>query len=212
LTLCSSHIREPPAYKWLASRPMLGNWPVKHSLLLNILRSKRCVEKKRKKRLRVGIGVHAGPRRSFSIYARLKYVKACVSAVVCLGSGHRTLYNKHLYALDVLFGKLWRSIVTLPSDTDQCLEWREILTLQISIAKCKFTWTSLGAKNSCLESICPIPIVGKEATHLGSTLLSIQRFGAMAGGSEMPLSLDCILSKFLHLLPDLEQIVQNQCA
>ena len=35
------HIREPPVYKWLASCPMPGHWPVKPSLLLNVLRSKR---------------------------------------------------------------------------------------------------------------------------------------------------------------------------
>ena len=35
--------------------------------------------------------------------------------------------------------------------------------------------------------------------------LSIQRSGAMSGGSEMPLSLDCTLSSFLHVL------LQNQC-
>ena len=41
------HIREPPVYKWLASCPMPGDWPVKQSLLLNILRSKRRGEKKK---------------------------------------------------------------------------------------------------------------------------------------------------------------------
>ena len=29
-----------------------------------------------------------------SIYARLVYFNACVSAVVCFGAGHRTLYKK----------------------------------------------------------------------------------------------------------------------
>ena len=42
------HIREPPVSKWLASCPMLGDWPVKQSLLLNILRSKRRVKKNNK--------------------------------------------------------------------------------------------------------------------------------------------------------------------
>ena len=62
-----------------------------------------------------------------SIYTRLKYFNACVSAVVCFGGGHRTLYKKQLYTLDVLFRKLCRSIVTPPSDTDWSLEWHEIL-------------------------------------------------------------------------------------
>ena len=62
-----------------------------------------------------------------SIYTRLKYFNACVSAVVCFGGGHRTLYKKQLYTLDVLFPKLCRSIVTPPSDTDWSLEWHEIL-------------------------------------------------------------------------------------
>ena len=48
--------------------------------------------------------------KTISIYTRLKYFNACMSAVVCLGSGHRTLYKKQLYALDVLFRKLCRSI------------------------------------------------------------------------------------------------------
>ena len=62
-----------------------------------------------------------------SIYTRLKYFNACVSAVVCFGGGHRTLYKQQLYTLDVLFLKLCRSIVTPPSDTDWSLEWHEIL-------------------------------------------------------------------------------------
>ena len=62
-----------------------------------------------------------------SIYTRLKYFNACVSAVVCFGGGHRTLYKKQLHTLDVLFRKLCRSIVTPPSDTDWSLEWHEIL-------------------------------------------------------------------------------------
>ena len=62
-----------------------------------------------------------------SIYARLKYFNACVSAVVCFGGGHRTLYKKQLYALDILFRKLCWSIVAPPSDTDWSLEWHEIL-------------------------------------------------------------------------------------
>ena len=62
-----------------------------------------------------------------SIYTRLKYFNACVSAVVCFGGGHRTRYKKQLYTLDVLFRKLCRSIVTPPSDTDWSLEWHEIL-------------------------------------------------------------------------------------
>ena len=41
--------------------------------------------------------------------------------------GHRTLYKKQLYALDVLFRKPCRSVVTPPSDTDWSLEWHEIL-------------------------------------------------------------------------------------
>ena len=49
-----------------------------------------------------------------SIYTRLKYFSACVSAVVCFGSGHRTLYKQQLYAPDVLFRKLCRSIVIPP--------------------------------------------------------------------------------------------------
>ena len=62
-----------------------------------------------------------------SIYTRLKYFNACVSAVVCFGGGsHRTLYKKQLCALDVLFRKLCRSVVTPPSDTDWSLEWHEI--------------------------------------------------------------------------------------
>ena len=62
-----------------------------------------------------------------SIYTRLKYFNACVSAVVCFGGGHRTMYKKQLHTLDVLFRKLCRSIVTPPSDTDWSLEWHEIL-------------------------------------------------------------------------------------
>ena len=62
-----------------------------------------------------------------SIYTRLKYFNACVSAVVCFGGGHRTLYKKQLYTLDVLFRKFCRSIATPPSDTDWSLEWHEIL-------------------------------------------------------------------------------------
>ena len=62
-----------------------------------------------------------------SIYTRLKYFNACVSAVVCFGGGHRTLYKKQLCALDVLFRKHCRSVVTPPSDTDWSLEWHEIL-------------------------------------------------------------------------------------
>ena len=38
---------------------------------------------------------------------------ACMSAVVCFGGGHRTLYKKQLYALDVLFRKLcWSNVNT----------------------------------------------------------------------------------------------------
>ena len=44
-------IREPPVYKWLASCPMPGDWPVKQSLLLNVLRSKRRGKKKMKPHL-----------------------------------------------------------------------------------------------------------------------------------------------------------------
>ena len=53
----------------------------------------------------------------------LKYLNACVSAMVCFGSGHRTLYKTQLYALDVLFQKLCRSTVTPPSGTAWSLEW-----------------------------------------------------------------------------------------
>ncbi len=35
------HSRGPPVYKWLPSCPMPGDWPVKQSLLLDNLRSKR---------------------------------------------------------------------------------------------------------------------------------------------------------------------------
>ena len=69
-------------------------------------------------RLRVGIGVPAGLRRSCAIYAGL-YFNAGVSAIICFGGGHRTL--------DVLFRKLCRSIVTPPSDTDRSLQWLEDL-------------------------------------------------------------------------------------
>ena len=61
-----------------------------------------------------------------SLSARLTYFYARVLAVVCFGGGHRTLYKKQLYALDVLFRKLCRSCVSPPSDTDRSLEWHEI--------------------------------------------------------------------------------------
>ena len=64
---------------------------------------------------------------TISVYMRLKYFNACVSAVVCFGRGHCTLYKKQFYALDVLFRKLCRSVVTPPSDTGWSLEWPEIL-------------------------------------------------------------------------------------
>ena len=50
-----------------------------------------------------------------------------MSAGVCFGGGYRTLYKKQLCALDVLFRKHCRSVVTPPSDTDWSLEWHEIL-------------------------------------------------------------------------------------
>ena len=58
---------------------------------------------------------------------KLKYFNACVSAVVCFGGGHRTLYKTQLYALEVLFPKLCRSIATTPSDTDWSLEWHQVI-------------------------------------------------------------------------------------
>ena len=45
------HIRGPPVYKWLPSCPMPGDWPVKQSLLLDNLRSKRRGKKKQKKQI-----------------------------------------------------------------------------------------------------------------------------------------------------------------
>ena len=172
---------------------------------------------------------------TISVYMRLKYFNACVSAVVCFGRGHCTLYKKQFYALDVLFRKLCRSVVTPPSDTGWSLEWREILHHWNDRARtfaqaaglkpwsycvfrqhCKLAshianlpehrWVR---RNSCLESICPIPVLGKETAHLGLSnlsLLSIQRFGTMAGGSEMPPSLDCTFWSFPRVLPEVRLI------
>ena len=61
-----------------------------------------------------------------------------------------------------------------------------------------------------MESISSIPIVGKEATNQqlsNPSLLSIQGFGAMAGRSEVPPSLDSNPWRFLHLRPYMYIIV-----
>ena len=124
-----------------------------------------------------------------SLSARLTYFYARVLAVVCFGGGHRTLYKKQLYALDVLFRKLCRSCVSPPSDTDRSLEWHEIFhrcndrartfTQTVgpkpwSYCVCMQHWKLAShivnllehrAKTCCLESTCRIPNSGKEAPH-----------------------------------------------
>ena len=50
-----------------------------------------------------------------------------MSTMVCFGGGHRTLYKKQLCALDNLFRKPCRSIVTPPFNTAWSLQRHEIL-------------------------------------------------------------------------------------
>ena len=157
--------------------------------------------------------------RTPSIYTRLKYFNACVSAVVCFGGGHRTLYKKQLYALDVLFRKLCRSIATPPSDTDRSLKWYEIFHHWNDRAR---TFAQTAGLQPWSYRVCRQH--WKLASHIANlpehrwvrrilawnpsvryrslgrrphtwdyqiqVFLSIQRFGTMNRGSEIPSSLE----------------------
>ena len=55
-----------------------------------------------------------------------------------------------------------------------------LLLIMIMIMKITMMMMMMGATNSCLESICSIPSVEKDATHLGLSnlsFLSVHRFG-----------------------------------
>ena len=162
-----------------------------------------------------------------SIYTRLKYFNACVSAVVCFGGGHRTLYKKQLYTLDVLFRKLCRSIVTPPSDTDWSLEWHEILHHWNDRARTFAQTAGLQPWSYCVcrqhwklaSHIANLPehrwvrriLAWNPSVRYRSlgrrphtwdyqiqAFLSIQRFGTMARRSEIPSSLECTFRRLLH--------------
>ena len=64
-----------------------------------------------------------------------------------------------------------------------------VLFLVFATATCKTSNWCNHLLDFALESICSIPIVTKEATHLGLSnpnFLLIPKLGAVAGGSEMP--------------------------
>ena len=61
--------------------------------------------------------------RYVSIGKGLRYFDAVISPMVFFGEGHRTMYKTDLRNFDVLFRKLFRSVVGPPAGMDRTRPW-----------------------------------------------------------------------------------------